>query len=63
MMLDLVATCFEVDFKVAMSSEACENVTSRDDPSRFSLIIIIEKCYCNLSIYTCESDREGMSVV
>ena len=41
MMLDPVATGFEVDFKVAMSGEASEDVTSRDDSSRFNLIIFI----------------------
>ena len=37
-MLNLAPTGYEVDFKDAMSGEACEDVTSRDDPSRFNLL-------------------------
>ena len=60
MMLDPVAAGFEIGFKDAMSGE---DVTSRNDPSRFNLITIIKKCWCNLSIYTCDSDRKCMSIV
>ena len=35
MILEPAASGFEVDFKNVMSAEASEDVTSRDDPSRF----------------------------